>query len=753
LTKICFILDELYPADRGGIARLMHNVIHQAKDLDGSLEIFVVLAQERRADQLLSDHFTGIATLQYFRPNREIASRFKLEDLRVTSIFPKHEEPFTKELKILDAVLAVSESCGGLDHIEIPDHMGLGSIVLQAKRAGYAFEQTEITCRIHSSLSAIITAEPFHHAQNDWLAPRLEMERFALQHADRVVAHLPTIARFNRSHFGFEQEWDEKVEIEFPPVIWPPSAEPASAEAGKDFVFTSRFQPFKRPDLFIKAAITLLDRGSDFPGNFRLISYGFDPEYIDSLRLLVPARYRSRIQIQTNVSQKERLEAIRNGIIVQPSKLESLCVLAYEASAAGRPLLLASDCLAFGDNPHWINQENCLLFEPSPEGLADVMETSRTWMPSAPVNIPSTAPYFTRTKPLPKPQTAVEVAVLVGPIAGPPELSNISTHLEVLKALDIKVETFGSFQLAPGKTDFTHHRLTEGDFKSRQWQAIAQDLNEDAVVLCSPNSLPQVDFIEQGAKIVQPGVVYASNGLDTGTGRLVVYPGKFDTMSLAEPRISPQCLMLHKNDLARISTSDDSDLLSKLITRIARSDLSMCMSPAPHVSLLAYQSSAPSQKLLGFEAEPVWRGNFRRIGLAVKPSVNSGITDIHAIDLILGDQEKLTCSAAKPVQIEIDEARIFELSADESFTSGIFSIIANNPEETTQISVSLQHASKEDALALHLEGRNVRVLKEKQSYRMRWGPIWDDGPNSLVITAKKAGKLELASPTLTFKAM
>jgi len=172
----------------------MHNIIQHAKQKNPGLDLHIVLARQKPADPALLAAFKNIATLHYLHPDTDIARRFGLEHLQATAIFDKHAAPFLRGMRVLGAVLEAERQCGGFDHIEIPDHMGLGTCVLQAKRAGFAFGTAEITCRIHSSLSAIISAEPFSHPRNGWLAPRLEMERYALQHADRVVAHLPTIA-------------------------------------------------------------------------------------------------------------------------------------------------------------------------------------------------------------------------------------------------------------------------------------------------------------------------------------------------------------------------------------------------------------------------------------------------------------------------------------------------------------------------------------------------------------------------------
>ncbi len=753
MTRTCFILDELYPQDRGGIARLMHNIIHHAKSLDPSAELHVLLACEPPAKAPLQAVFEGIATIHYFRPKPKCAARFGAKNLDLTAVFPRQADPATRELRVLDALLHATHTHGTFDHIEIPDHMGLGTSILQAKQAGYGFAHTQITCRIHSTLSVIIEAEPFYHQRNDWLAPRLEMERYALRHADHVVAHLPTIARYNQTHFSFPKAWLEKVETTFPPVIWPEPEAPTAPSSGGDFIFTSRFQPFKRPELFIKAAITLLESGSDYSGTFRLISYGFTPEYIDFLRLSVPARHRTRILIQTNVPAQDRLAAMAEGIIVQPSKYESLCALAYEASSANRPLLLATDCAAFADDPHWKEGENCLFFAPTPESLAETMEQARTWHPSKVVDTTPGAPYFLKpAKNTPTHPPFSNIAQLSGPVSGPKTIARLAKHTKPPHTINL----FGYGPQKAPEPSLAYHPFSEGGIAAQQWHDLAQSLQSEAVILHSPNALPTPAFIEDGAKIVRPGMAYSANSLDASTGQIIIYPGKFKTITLAEPRMCPPCIMLHREDLFRMISDDDTDLLPRFITRLAQSDITLAFSPAPRIVEHSPALTPPLQRHLGYEQGPLWQDGFRWIGMATRPSQNTGLLTAQPLALTLKDKTDLNCSAKHAVQFEIKSPRVFALQADQSLENAILSLTAINGSKASKISVSLQQSygatPLKTALANHKKGQNVRVLLGGQEYAMRWGPIWHSQPLILVASAENPAKLRLANPILTSKA-
>ncbi len=746
MTKTCFILDELYPADRGGIARLMHNIICQAKAENPALDLHVVLARKRGSAELES-YFADIASLHYFQPDIRIAERMGLADLRPQALLGKMVEPTQRALRVLDAVLQASAACGGFDHIEIPDHLGLGAMILQARRAGLAFANTEITCRLHSSLSAIIEAEPFYHPRSDWLAPRLEMERYSLEHADRVIAHLPCIADFNQQHFGFDAAWKSRVEVAFPPVIWP-RPEASQPSKGKDFIFTARFQPFKRPMLFIKAAITLLDGGSDYSGNFRMISYGFDADYIDSLRLAVPTRYKDRITIETNVSAKDRLAAMASGIIVQPSRFESLCALAYEAEAAARPLLLARDCLAFGDNPHWRDGENCLMFDPGPQALAQTMETARQWQPKPRPAPPAAPPYF--AAPVAKPPNASKagVAILVGPVEDMESLAEIGKRLAPLLKFTQGIQTFGSKDLPDASDILPYHRLNEADFAGAQWRALAQSLPAEAVILCRPEALPSAQFVQTGAAVVAAGIAYSSQSRMEDTQKLLIYPGKFPTLNAMEPRLCPPCLMLDKADLALIDPLDERDLLARLILRLGGAGQELRLSPMPYIRETGPLPAPPGRRALGYEAAP-WQAGLRRIGIEPKSSRQDPLLSPLPLALRLEGAVDLILTKAEPCGIDTHHAQAFTLNPDADMTRAILALTAYNESAESEIEVSLHQANPEPALKAHKEGRGLRRLKAGQSYTMRWGPLWRAAHLTLVVSSSIPAKLRLEAPILT----
>src|SRR5690606_17100493 len=115
-----------------------------------------------------------------------------------------------------------------------------------------------------------------------------------------------------------------------------------------------RLQPFKQPELFLKAAVAACRRHSvqaDVPPVFAIVSYGWDRKFIADLRALIPRDLADRVLFLENLPEGARSAVLRSGAAVFPSVYESLCLAAVECLQHGRPIVLNRDCLAFTENP------------------------------------------------------------------------------------------------------------------------------------------------------------------------------------------------------------------------------------------------------------------------------------------------------------------------------------------------------------------------------------------------------------------
>ncbi len=400
-TRICFVTNELYPVAPGGIGRLMYNFAVRNQTMSHGAELHYLFpesalpkrpALEAALGALARVHFCDISDRPADPFGRGL--QFMREDEG------NFEQVYLLSLRYLFGLQQAQCRLGvDFDIIEFPDFGGLAYATLQAKASGMDFSHARIAVRLHSSFGLISAYERFYHRASEYAGALCDQERYCIETADLVVAHLACIGDENARHYGLAPEWRARVIVEFPPILAPVSAGDGDELGFEDtgqpvFVFSSRLQPFKRPDCFINAAIRLLRRDPATEAMFLLTSYGWDDAYIDSLVLLIPQEYGSRIRLSRSVSESQRQAILRRGIIVIPSDYESLCLFAYEAAMLGRPVILNRACAAFGQCERWQDGKNCLFFEGDFVGLAAVMEKAMNWRPRETVSMVADPPYW-----------------------------------------------------------------------------------------------------------------------------------------------------------------------------------------------------------------------------------------------------------------------------------------------------------------------------------------------------------------------
>lgn len=379
--NICFITNELHPFKPGGIGRLMYNFAVQNRDNETKrCNFFFLIASTDVHDTAELEDFyeknnlgVVVATPRDFSFLGELESKMfeaVANDYGVNGFIRKSVE-YYNGLLYLEAKFGVK-----LDVIEFPDYGGWGFTTLSAKRAGLSFTDAQIVVRLHSTAGLIQDAEPFYHRKGIGECSFSELERQCIEQADLVVSHLQVITDINQTFYGFDDNWKADVVHEFPPIFLEEEEifEVSADEKVQDFIFSSRLQPFKRPDLFVKAAVIFLDRRTDYPGKFYVVSYGWDYRYINWLKQLVPERHQESVLFILSASASLRNKLLQQSIVVIPSNYESLCVFAYESALRGTKLILNRECLAFGKAAYWEDGKNCLLFDGTAENLADVYE-------------------------------------------------------------------------------------------------------------------------------------------------------------------------------------------------------------------------------------------------------------------------------------------------------------------------------------------------------------------------------------------
>lgn len=395
--RICFVVNELYPLNKGGIGRWVFNTL-LAGQSDG-VEFTVLLygpnfhvsEPDEAAD--IEEAIGSLANVLFLSdlleeaPEIHVCSRDAFDEFASESIY------------IYGAFehLALNEGVV-FDVIEFIDFGGPAFFLTQARKGKPWLADTKISIRLHSTNSLIVEHEVYDTIYSTWHAKVHDIERKALRDADIVVGHIPAIAAINCDYYHFDEDWLDKVAIDTPPVLLDEAEEGNPADRVRHeeptFAFTARLAPFKRPDLFIEAAVRYLDRGKK--ASFVLASYGWDHVYETRLRRMVPDRYADRIRFAGGLGAAERIELIRDAIIVIPSIYESFCFLAFESLLRGQQLILNAACAAFGRYEFWQDQKNCLMFDGSADALVRVMERAVDWRPTDPA-IPQPTPPYWRT--------------------------------------------------------------------------------------------------------------------------------------------------------------------------------------------------------------------------------------------------------------------------------------------------------------------------------------------------------------------
>jgi glycosyltransferase involved in cell wall biosynthesis len=400
MKKILFVTNELFPFSKGGIGRLLYNYIIWNSSSPQPASISVLMLDRKPGASWAGSDLKNVKIFDAEKLGS--LTRLQTERLRAAQS-PTYQMLVERSTMVSNSIEELRASYGlTFDIIEFPDLMGLAyaSIIRKAEGSN-AFVNTTISVRLHSSWTLIQAAERGAHSPGEWYSAIMDIERFSLRHADLIVGHLETIVDQNQKFFGFDDNWRKRCTVEFPPILLVEDEleEPSTVQQKSDsqiFVFSSRLQPCKRPDLFLRAAAAFLRQTENPTVQFVVASYGWDEGYIAWLGSLVPPDLADQIVIKNNLSHQERAALLSIATVVIPSIWESLCVFAYESILLGRRLILNESCLAFGDAPFWVDGENCIMFDGTVVGLSNAMQRSIGFSSPSNISLPATTPYWTK---------------------------------------------------------------------------------------------------------------------------------------------------------------------------------------------------------------------------------------------------------------------------------------------------------------------------------------------------------------------
>lgn len=401
--NICFVTNELFPLGPGGIGRMLYNFAIYNRDNGFPVEIHYLLDPELvdNADSLttLQQAFDGLATLHIARPLQEVSGYFAALMDRAIHQHWTLGRLVAVSYQYMEGLIEAERAIGNsFDVIEFPDYGGWGHASIEAKRAGIHFDNTIISVRLHSTQGILTRAERFTPPAL-WGAVLIDAERHLLAHADLVIGHNRKIIDFTAEHYDLVERWKTRSILEFPPILLEDYEQNTEATKNQkldttNFIFSSRLQHVKRPDLFIRAAIAFIEKHPTYYGVFRLVCGGWDQEYITSLEAIVPPDLTERVLFIKDATATERVSYIADSIVVITSDFESLCLFAFEASNMRRKIILNKKCPAFAPGGAWEHEKNCLLFDGTVDDLVKTLEKSIDWMPSEQATITPDIPYW-----------------------------------------------------------------------------------------------------------------------------------------------------------------------------------------------------------------------------------------------------------------------------------------------------------------------------------------------------------------------
>lgn len=409
MPSVLFVTNELYPYDKGGIGRFIYNYCTWNKRQETPSDLHVLYTRRTafaRNWGNSEEHDFVLHTAS------DLPAKLQQDKIFGGSLDSATMSTLTAEST--EIANLIERVCGKIDHsfdyIEFPDFGGPAIATIRQKKTGNAvFSNSQIVVRLHSAMTLIQIDEGAYHKPSEWFAAMSDVERYCLANADLVVGHVPSVIEYNQRTFGFSDSWKQKAVCEFPPVILSAKERTAASRAaasshrnetiGRRFVFSSRFQVFKRPDLFIDGAICYLLRNPDTSDKFILASYGWDKSFIQSLRERIPDRLHNQIILKTDQTHDERIETLSSAIIVIPSTYESFCIFAYECLLLSRKIVLNEKCISFGLNHFWQNDKNCKLFSGTAESMADALEQIDELEPPKLLELPRSNPYWLRKLP------------------------------------------------------------------------------------------------------------------------------------------------------------------------------------------------------------------------------------------------------------------------------------------------------------------------------------------------------------------
>ena len=341
---ICIITNELYPITKGGCGTLIFNSIYEL--LNNNYRV-ILLAEIKRnkINKFLSiykDKLPNIANLKTFTVSELFKSKSQKYKYSLCNQALNQSYRFYAALKIL---LSLEK----IDIVEFPEYFGWSYHSLAYFISYPQIHRPIVIVRFHLSMELIdsVSTENFGlHRLILYL-----QEQSGLDRADHVFMASSDTGEWVNN--WYQKDLDYQVSV---PALSGLDIKTRKVLGNNQtkILFYARLAPQKGADLFVNAAIKLLEQGVD--EQIEIIVAGPDMHeapgggsWIRYLKRSIPPIMQERFKFPGNLDRKKWEQLLPDVMFaVMPSKMETYCYGARELVAAGVPTIV-SNIPAFND--------------------------------------------------------------------------------------------------------------------------------------------------------------------------------------------------------------------------------------------------------------------------------------------------------------------------------------------------------------------------------------------------------------------
>jgi lipopolysaccharide biosynthesis protein/glycosyltransferase involved in cell wall biosynthesis len=384
---LAFVTMEIYPLTTGEIGRFIHNMLVTMPSSDRGRTVVILVGEALDL---------GLARAAF--PDVRFEGLDDVAEVRDSDRYPpKNAYQHTTEwhwrsVCVLRKLLKLEQEGLAFDYIEFPDYCGLGFAATQERLFEGAFSQSTLAIRLHGTEGLNLSAEA--HPTDKTTLALYDIERKSMRDCDRVIAPSMPVADHYCAFYGFDlSEWASRTVLHSLPV---PTENAGVAKScvvsfGMPLLFLSNLQSAKAPDVFVRACVGFMRLCPEYAGEVQFLSHEMNPEVAAYVEKLIPSDLVHRFRLHDSpVPKAQREQLISQGVSVFPSRSESFCLAAHEASALGSVLLLNGANPAFSELASWRDAVNCIKFDGTVESLVGaLLHLFRDSPELAPVSPPS----------------------------------------------------------------------------------------------------------------------------------------------------------------------------------------------------------------------------------------------------------------------------------------------------------------------------------------------------------------------------